>query len=778
MCVQGGCLSRRVFFGCKRYIKLLKFLCPCFLAFIKRIGKTAPADIFRQYCLFFGCCHSAVKLQFLQKIDGIHVHTEFCFRTACTQIHILNEEVCLFVLRRFGFLGTDGLNDYIIREIVFLAWINSNRFRLECGVLFVLALFRLNISDRLTLICNREKSRIQIAFKGGSVNIYRFLFGYARQGVPNIVLVHTFKHHKGFLVFDCFGNKAVSNVINLSRRCCEDRVCRFHAFGALNIGKVFNSIVLFRKAKDLTAFLIETVKSSIPNTRNTSLVGMQTDGISVGSIGCHFLLDCLLDTLNIIPLLFLHKGTDIGGAFTSENRKSCLVLEREITQADLAALVVHRINLKLSVINGQLHSYGDVVFGFVLIDKLMCSVFTLAHQYKVLTVRPNLLAVMYPLICRKSRYRNTLATFKLFIQELAPKKLGNGLCILAVKLDVSVMLKSYKHRYLILLTNLLILGFACSIQHRQLFGSLCLCFIVCLRYFRFGDFRLGFLCNLGRSLYPFCDHVVIERIITEQGFKLLWIIAVGHQRKGLVTEHHRFGIDTVNFKLQAMNECAVTHFVVINGDFLCLRFLSDGNVQFRSSFLCFRIDTSGGHEQRECAVFIRHNIRIQALHPLISLVRFVYIPNNRGHIRYYIFKPCGIFKLFFNGFHRMKHIGSIGQGKRTFILLSCIEAVDTLCHNETLITGDSRIILIGQIPSRKDEFFHSVRRFAPCQKHIGSFLVSETSTGQTQSFGIVIGMAVISSAKSMRTTARSVLVFQKIRFFLIGVVMNKIGIGR
>ena len=126
----------------------------------------------------------------------------------------------------------------------------------------------------------------------------------------------------------------------------------------------------------------------------------------------------------------------------------------------------------------------------------------------------------------------------------------------------------------------------------------------------------------------------------------------------------------------------------------------------------------------------------------------------------------------------MKHIRSIGQGKCTFILLSCIEAVDTLCHDETLITGDSRIILVGQIPSRKDKVLHSLRCFAPCQKYIGNFLVSETSTGQTQSFGIVIGMAVIGSAKSMRTTTSSVLIFQKIRFFLVGMVMNEIGISR
>ena len=175
-------------------------------------------------------------------------------------------------------------------------------------------------------------------------------------------------------------------MIGNSRRGCEYRVCRLHALGTLNIGKIFDGVILLRKAKDLTAFLIETVKRSIPNAGNTALVWMQTNGISVWSIGCHFLLDFLFNALYIVPLLFFNKGTDIRRAFASENRESRLILEREIPQADFAALIVHRINLKLSVINGQLHTYGDVVFGFVLIDKLMCSVLTFAHQYKVLTV--------------------------------------------------------------------------------------------------------------------------------------------------------------------------------------------------------------------------------------------------------------------------------------------------------------------------------------------------------------------------------------------------------
>ena len=107
------------------------------------------------------------------------------------------------MLGRFGFLSTDGLNDYIIREIVFLARINSNRFRLERRLMLVCTLLDINIFNKLALICKREKSRVQIAFKRCTVNVYCFLFGFARQGVPNIVLVHSLNHHNGSLMLDC-----------------------------------------------------------------------------------------------------------------------------------------------------------------------------------------------------------------------------------------------------------------------------------------------------------------------------------------------------------------------------------------------------------------------------------------------------------------------------------------------------------------------------------------------------------------------------------------------
>ena len=168
-------------------------------------------------------------------------------------------------------------------------------------------------------------------------------------------------------------------------------------------------------------------------------------------------------------MLFFHKATDKLRRFASEDRESCTVLERDVTQADLAALVIHRINLKLSFVNRQFHTDRQIILALVLVDKTVCSVLIFAHQNEVLSMRPNLLAVMHPLICRETRHGYAFAAFKLFIQYLSAKQLRNDFGIFTVKLDIAVMLKAYQHRYLILFTDALIFTFACGIQYRRLF---------------------------------------------------------------------------------------------------------------------------------------------------------------------------------------------------------------------------------------------------------------------------------------------------------------------
>ena len=161
----------------------------------------------------------------------------------------------------------------------------------------------------------------------------------------------------------------------------------------------------------------------------------------------------------VIPLLFLHKGTDILRAFTSENRESCPILEGNIPQADPSGVVIHGINLKLPFLNVQLHTDGEIIFPLVLMYQIMGTVLCFAHQHKVLTVRPDSLSVMRPLPRWKSRHRNALTTFKLFIQELSSKNIRYRLGIVPIELIIAIMLKADKDAYFILLADAVILGF-------------------------------------------------------------------------------------------------------------------------------------------------------------------------------------------------------------------------------------------------------------------------------------------------------------------------------
>ena len=81
---------------------------------------------------------SAVKLQFLQQLDGIHVHTELGLGTAHTQIVVGNAEVLCFGNRlgRFRFFRADRLHHNIVGHIVLLTGVNRNRVCYELGGFF------------------------------------------------------------------------------------------------------------------------------------------------------------------------------------------------------------------------------------------------------------------------------------------------------------------------------------------------------------------------------------------------------------------------------------------------------------------------------------------------------------------------------------------------------------------------------------------------------------------------------------------------------------------
>ena len=561
-------------------------------------------------------------------------------------------------------------------------------------------------------------------------------------------------------------------------------------------------------------------------------------------------------------------------------------MERNIPQADLAALVVHRINLKLPFVNRQLHTDRQIVFSLVFVDKAVRSVLVFAHQHKVLTVRPNLLAVVNPLICRESRYRNTLAAFKLLFQNLSAKQIRNGFGILTVELDIAVMLKSDKHRYLILFTDFLILGFACSIQHRRLF--FCFRFIGFYGFFRnfrqvpdriiliFKDrqpipgfqkfiricfkpmerhtahshsadfikitgsqreikrfgyrFRIlseklieiaythngnrigimlfylvvthpngildrGYLwffgCLLGyflgfrflnrlfgSALHKLGDKVVIQGIFTEQVNKILGGIGISKEGESFVRNQKRTALCIKDFMIFSVNVDRITYGVVIyRNTFHRIVCFTLGNDKLRATLLRFDQHGSGRCKQAEIAVFVFHNIGKQTLHTLIAFVRFVYAPNDRGHIRYYVFKPFRIVKPLFYGFYHMEHIRIFRQ-IQCCLISSGIKAVDALCKHMTFINGHMLIVFFFEVSAVKNNVFYTLCRLLPTEECVRCFLFAKTATSQLQTFSVMVGMAVICSAESMGTATDTITVSDKICLFFCGMVLNKERIGR
>ena len=101
--VQRRCSGRGIFLRRKRNIQLLKLIRPVGLILIERIRQTAPADVFCEHCLFFRRCLSAVKLQFLQKIDRVHVCTEFRFCAADAKVIIGDAEILRVTINGNGY---------------------------------------------------------------------------------------------------------------------------------------------------------------------------------------------------------------------------------------------------------------------------------------------------------------------------------------------------------------------------------------------------------------------------------------------------------------------------------------------------------------------------------------------------------------------------------------------------------------------------------------------------------------------------------------------------
>ena len=86
-----------ILFFRKSCFQFLKFTCPGSFLCIKGICQPAPADIIGQRFLFLRCRIPVLIFQGFQRVDGIHVGTEFLFRTAFTEVKAVDAIVfCMF----------------------------------------------------------------------------------------------------------------------------------------------------------------------------------------------------------------------------------------------------------------------------------------------------------------------------------------------------------------------------------------------------------------------------------------------------------------------------------------------------------------------------------------------------------------------------------------------------------------------------------------------------------------------------------------------------------
>ena len=130
MGVQHGSTSGFVFLWGQGFVEFPELICPRCVVFLKYLRQTAPAHVPGKDFLFFGRCKALFKLDSLQCPYRIHVHAELRFRSAMTESIVRNAEVgFLGRLFRFPFLGTNGLNNTIVGQAVFLCEDHVHGFR-------------------------------------------------------------------------------------------------------------------------------------------------------------------------------------------------------------------------------------------------------------------------------------------------------------------------------------------------------------------------------------------------------------------------------------------------------------------------------------------------------------------------------------------------------------------------------------------------------------------------------------------------------------------------
>ena len=113
-----------IFFFRKSCLQFLIFACPSSFLCIKGICQSTPADIIGQRFLFLWCRISVLVFQGFQRVDSIHVGTEFLFRTAFAEVKAVDAVVlrmfCFMPCPERFFFSRIQINHQIVQVNIFL----------------------------------------------------------------------------------------------------------------------------------------------------------------------------------------------------------------------------------------------------------------------------------------------------------------------------------------------------------------------------------------------------------------------------------------------------------------------------------------------------------------------------------------------------------------------------------------------------------------------------------------------------------------------------------
>ena len=126
--IQGGRSGGGVFLRGEGGVQFLELICPTILFLVKGVRQTAPAHIPGKDLLFLRGGVPAVKLQFMQEVDSVHIGPEFCLGAALAQVIVRDTEITGGWLLRLGvFRLTDVqfLNDHIKGQTILVAAVDG-----------------------------------------------------------------------------------------------------------------------------------------------------------------------------------------------------------------------------------------------------------------------------------------------------------------------------------------------------------------------------------------------------------------------------------------------------------------------------------------------------------------------------------------------------------------------------------------------------------------------------------------------------------------------------